>query len=393
MKVCLLFLLLPLVLAGQERQKLVFRFDQCALDEENQFVSPLVLASAGLCDCGLESDALRLDQQSVSLSAEVDTTFYGNFSLGFSVLLESGPGTTDLVSKMSFCNADTSMNIVYQSDDSIFVCTFQQGFDKIVQLVGKADVQSCWQQLVIVRSDGKLRLFVNGRLRDERNTSYILRLNNRQPLRFNASPCPSVVRAKGLLDQVFLANYPMNITEVASELILQDQILTPDTLIFLGASVSLRAVSDCATRVQWTPLSYLTSADILQPTATPPSEIQYVLSMQNAFCRATDTVLIRVVDTSQSDCSKLHLPTAFTPNGDEVNDQFFISNNYLVERLHYFDILDRNGGLMVRITDPKAGWDGSLQGTLLNPGSYLYRIAYTCKGRDYKTKGSVFLLR
>ncbi|MGB5026315.1 MAG: T9SS type B sorting domain-containing protein, partial [Saprospiraceae bacterium] len=92
-------------------------------------------------------------------------------------------------------------------------------------------------------------------------------------------------------------------------------------------------------------------------------------------------------------CSQLRLPTAFSPNNDQINDVFFISNNYIIETLHYFDIIDRNGSLMVRYQDPKSQWDGSWNGKELTPGTYYYRISYSCKNEDYKVKGSFFLLK
>ena len=127
--------------------------------------------------------------------------------------------------------------------------------------------------------------------------------------------------------------------------------------------------------------------------ATPIKETRYVLKMQNVFCLATDTVLVRVVDTAKSDCNLLNLPTAFTPNDDQLNDRFYISNNYLIQTLQYFDILDRNGGIIYQINSPNDSWDGNWNGDQLNTGTYYYRIAYTCKGNIYKKTGSVFLLR
>ncbi|MBK8955953.1 MAG: T9SS type B sorting domain-containing protein [Saprospiraceae bacterium] len=389
----LLLLFLPLCLGAQERKKLLFHFENCSLEEQNKFVTPLLTGAPPICDCGLEDEALELNGQSIELAVENDTMFYSDFSFGFAVQLEPGIGTIDILSKMKSCNADTSLSIVYQFSDSTFVCSFQQGFDKIVQLVGKADPSTCWQQLAVTRAGGQMRFFINGLLKDVKNNSFILRLNNKQNLKFNASPCVFAARSKGRIDQIFVANYPMNSTEVNDEYLIQDQILTPDTLIFLGGSFQLRTIADCATSVQWQPSAGLSSTMINNPIASPQQEQHYQFTIQNEFCTATDFVFVRVVDTSQTDCSKLSLPTAFSPNDDQLNDRFFISNNFLIESLQYFDILDRNGGIIQRFTQASDSWDGNWNGNKLNPGTFFYRIAYTCKGKSYKTKGSVFLMR
>lgn len=393
MRKFLILLLVPLSLWSQERKKLLFTLNQCDLNEQNRFVPELQVVATPVCDCGLEFEALELQDQRISIQGVQDTLFYSDFSIGFSVLVEPGTGNIDLLSKMKSCNADTSLSIVYQHRDSTFVCSFQQGFDRIVQLVGKSDQSACWQQLAVVRSGGQFRLFINGQLKDEKNNGFIIRLNNKQPLTFNGSPCIFTGKTRGLIDQIFLANYAMNSVEVNEEILLQDQILTQDTLIFLGGSARFRSISDCATSVQWTPSTGLNADNVLNPVATPIKETRYVLKMQNVFCLATDTVLVRVVDTAKSDCNLLNLPTAFTPNDDQLNDRFFISNNYLIQTLQYFDILDRNGGIIYQINSPNDSWDGNWNGDKLNTGTYYYRIAYTCKGNIYKKTGSVFLLR
>lgn len=393
MRSILLLILIPLLGFAQERKKLLFNFENCNLQEQNQFVTPLQLSTQASCVCGLENESLDLNNQTIELMVENDTMFYSDFTIGFSIQLQPGFGTIDILSKMKSCNADTSLSIIYEYDDSTFVCSFQQGFDKIVQLVGKADPSSCWQQLAVTRSSGQLRFFINGVLKDVKNNSFILRLNNKQNLKFNASPCIFASKAKGIIDQIYVANYAMNSSEVNSEYITQDQILTNDTLIFLGGSVQLRALANCATSVLWQPSTGLTSTNIENPIASPQQDQLYIFKIQNQFCAATDTVLIRVIDTSKTDCSQLRLPTAFSPNDDQLNDRFFISNNYLIESLQYFDIFDRNGGVVHKITNATDSWDGNWNGNKLNPGTFFYRIAYTCKGQSYKTKGSVFLLR
>ncbi len=386
------FILLNSQFAGAQT-KWLYTFNSCSEEEQNKLAPALQFSAVPLCDCGLENDALELNNQSVSLPLELDTFFFSDFSLGFSVLLEPGSGNLDLLSKMNVCNADTSMSVIYQSKDSTFVCSFQQGFDKIVQLVGKADPSRCWQEVMLVRSNGQFRLFINGKLKDESFSGFIVRLNNKRPVRFNASPCSFVSRSKGFLDHLLFFNYALNSTQVLDEYQQQDEILTPDTLIFLGASFVLRAKADCANQVSWQPSTGLSSNQILNPIASPVQETRYRIEIQNRFCRANDEILIKVIDTSKSDCNLLSLPTAFTPNGDNLNDLFGISNSYLVEKLEYLDIIDRNGGLMVRLNQASDQWDGSWKGSKLNPGTYYYRVSYTCKGKEYQKQGSFFLLR
>lgn len=386
-------LFLPLLLPAQQKLKFSYTFNQCSLTELSQQTNPASTSKAPVCICGLENEALELNSQVFSLPIQADTFFYGDFSLGFSIAIQPGIGNFDILSKMKNCNADTSFMIVYQSKDSTFVCSLQQGFDKYIQLVGKADAGQCWQQIVLTRTAGQFRLFINGDLKDEQSSNFILRLNNNVPISFNGSPCNFASKINGLLDNVYVTNYSLNSSQVKSEQFLQDQILTSDSLIFAGSSFTMRSESNCATNIQWTPSGGLSSTSILNPVASPLQTTKYFLNVKHGFCSATDSVLIKVIDTSKIDCSQLRLPTAFSPNSDQVNDVFFISNNYIIESLHYFDIFDRNGSLIVRYEDPKSQWDGTWNGKVLTPGTYYYRISYACKNVDYKVKGSFFLLK
>jgi gliding motility-associated-like protein len=385
-------LLLPLTLVAQ-KQKLYYQFNQCQLSEKSKQYPDLVATNPTVCTCGLEQEAIRLQNQVLILPTEIDTFFYADFSFGFAISVDQAAGNLDILSKMRSCNNDTSWSIIYQAKDSLFVCNMQQGFDKIVQLSGKADPTKCWQQIMITRSSGQIRFYVNGEKKDESNENFILRLNSKVPVRFNNSFCSFVTPVQGKLDQLIISNFAMNATEVQQEYLLQDEILTQDTLIFLGGSFQIRAVSDCAASIRWNPATGLSSATTLEPVASPVSQTRYYLNLQIENCKAVDSILVKVIDTSTVDCSALRLPTAFTPNDDNLNDRFFISNNYLIEKLSYFDIMDRNGSLIIRFTDPKDAWDGSWNGTALIPGTYYYRIGYSCKNTEYTKKGSVFLMR
>ena len=77
----------------------------------------------------------------------------------------------------------------------------------------------------------------------EVNTNFLIRLDNKQPLRFNASACSfqNFTTYKSLLDNVVIAEYALRRNEILDFYSPQQDIITEDTLIFLGASVDLIA--------------------------------------------------------------------------------------------------------------------------------------------------------
>jgi gliding motility-associated-like protein len=110
-------------------------------------------------------------------------------------------------------------------------------------------------------------------------------------------------------------------------------------------------------------------------------------------CAAYDTLRITVVDPKNQPCDDVFMPNAFTPNGDENNQTFGISNPYTIGELVEFEILDRWGGKIFTTKDPFVQWDGTVSGNLVMPGQYLYRVRYNCQGKEKNRIGSFLLLQ
>lgn len=103
-------------------------------------------------------------------------------------------------------------------------------------------------------------------------------------------------------------------------------------------------------------------------------------------------------ETSQSNEScvnfppTLYVPTAFTPNGDGLND-YFSSFGEFVERFR-LDIYDRWGKLLYSSTDVNQGWDGNLDGVGVPEGTYVYKVEVVgYNGAVLHKEGSVTLIR
>ncbi len=91
----------------------------------------------------------------------------------------------------------------------------------------------------------------------------------------------------------------------------------------------------------------------------------------------------------------LFIPSAFSPNGDGVNDKFTFKMSG-ISRM-YMEIYNRWGEIVYSSANPYDGWDGSHQnrGEILPPGVYTYIFIGTIKdgGKEHVAKGHVTLLR
>lgn len=86
------------------------------------------------------------------------------------------------------------------------------------------------------------------------------------------------------------------------------------------------------------------------------------------------------------------IPTAFTPNGDGLNDLFKVQANF-VPNTFEMSIFNRKGELMFLTQDMGIGWDGQFHGQTLPSGVYVCIIKYTDReGKMQKKQGQVMLL-
>jgi len=89
----------------------------------------------------------------------------------------------------------------------------------------------------------------------------------------------------------------------------------------------------------------------------------------------------------------VYVPTAFSPNGDGVNDVFRAAVNDYVTNFS-MRVFCRWGQQIFESRNPDNGWDGTFKGVYQDPGAYLYVVTYTdSKGQDMKQHGTLVLVR
>ena len=172
-----------------------------------------------------------------------------------------------------------------------------------------------------------------------------------------------------------------------------DKILTSDTTIFEGDAFQIRVGPTCTNDVQWTPSVGLDDASIIRPIANPVNTTTYEIELDHGICVATDTIRVSVLLEENIDCEMLLLPTAFTPNGDDLNDGYGISNDFIIEDLTRFEIFDRWGLKLFDSVDKAEMWDGTFKGETMMPGTYIYKIEYSCMDNNFQKTGSFNLWR
>lgn len=351
-------------------------------------------------DCGVIGDALVLDgvDDAVNFAGALNLEFNRiDFSISFFIKPTSLSGTQDIISKFLNCDGNNGFAIRYVPFNQTITAILSENPSKAVLLSAPLSPDLCWQHVAVVRDGTEFYLHINGERVDEGRTSSRADIESTATLSIADSPCVGTtdVRYKGFLDEVRVYNRALTKAEVKELYIKPDDILTLDTLIVLGDDVNINISETCATDFNWSPVEGVGDPKVPNTSIAPPitGEVTYYLNFIDGQCAARDSVVIRVVSPDELDCTEIFLPNAFTPNGDNLNDTYGISNPFVVESLVSFEIFDRWGNRVFFTDDPLGRWDGSYQSEKVNPGNLLYRIIYTCRGEELKKTGSVMLLR
>lgn len=161
-----------------------------------------------------------------------------------------------------------------------------------------------------------------------------------------------------------------------------------DTSIVEGEPLSLLATGGVT--YLWTPGTWLNNPGIPNPVSSPNGNILYTVTGTDAAgCRGTDTIRVTVYELDPD----MYVPTAFTPNGDGIND---IIRPILLgmRKLNYFKIFNRYGELVFETREMGKGWNGIFKGKALDMASFVWMAeGLTFKNQTRQKKGSVILIR
>jgi gliding motility-associated-like protein len=143
------------------------------------------------------------------------------------------------------------------------------------------------------------------------------------------------------------------------------------------------------TQYQWSPASGLNDANSQNPIVMVSANITYtVVAATPEGCKGKDSVRLKVFSVTD-----IYVPNAFSPNGDGHND-ILKAIPAGIRDFKYFAVFTRWGQKVFQSAAPDRGWDGTVNGKLQPPGTYIW----TAVGVDYlghvvQRNGTVILVR
>lgn len=159
-----------------------------------------------------------------------------------------------------------------------------------------------------------------------------------------------------------------------------------DTFLCENNSLLLNAFSAHA--------EYLWQDGSQQPEFEVTEPGQYEVTLSNPCGTAQDNIEINF-----GSCNEVYLPNAFSPNGDGVNDYFYVQTSSRVAEVLTIQIFNRWGGIVFERSnllpnDISSGWNGKAGNEHTPIGVYAYRLeVLLVNGETNWFSGDVLLLR
>lgn len=134
----------------------------------------------------------------------------------------------------------------------------------------------------------------------------------------------------------------------------------------------------------------LTDTTYVDDTPDPNNQFIHYELIANANTAGLAVSVANAVDVTRS--SNLYYPTAFTPNGDNLNDTFSVKGQY-IDKMN-MQIFDRWGALIFTASQKDGKWDGSRDSKPMPPSTYIWRVEITdLAGHTYSQEGTIALIR
>ena len=180
-------------------------------------------------------------------------------------------------------------------------------------------------------------------------------------------------------DSVFVNVFPNSVINT---------VWVSDTIVFRGEQITIEVLTP--DQINWE--DFLSQEK--KQNAYPNTSKCYLFEVYNDFnCNIKDSVCIIVKDVF-CDTEKIKIPNAFSPNGDNVNDTYFIQDEEGVVTNFKLEIFNRLGQKVFYSTSISNTWNGTFNGEELNPQVFDFYLQLECiGGKELFHSGNITLIR
>lgn len=357
------------------------------------------VSGAPVYSCGVSGNAMRLNGEDdyVDFIGNVNTYFRGNssFSINFYFRATGLTGTHDIIGKRQTCGINNYFSIKFTPSTRLLSIDVAESADRTFSIRERLNPNQCWYMLTLTKDRNTVKVYIDAEEIFSEAYTGLFETDNAAPLALANGPCLGLTdrRFEGFIDELRIYNRAITSSDVQLLYTFPEQIIPRDTVVYKGFEFTPRKGTTCAEIVSWNPVTGVAEPDEWNTVLSPDDTITYLVTNLLDGCLSVDTFTVLVIDAEALPCKELFMATAFTPNGDGINDSYGLSNPFNLDEMRMFQIFDRWGSLIFESTDRFAKWDGTFQGRLLEPNSFVYRIQYICNEELITQNGEFLLMR
>jgi gliding motility-associated-like protein len=225
--------------------------------------------------------------------------------------------------------------------------------------------------------------------------NYNWTFNNGGPGSTLKDPLPVIYTIVGKTDVTLILtalgceNDPDTITKQITCNVQQPGIRYRDVTVPQGSSQFIHVRDSIGNIFNWRPQLQLSRYDARYTEFFAVDDVKYMIDISDIHtCVTIDTMQMLVLKKPG-----FYLPTAFTPNGDGLNDEV---QPYLIgmKGLKSFSVFNRWGNLIFYTTTYGKKWNGKFQGVEQNPGVYVWILEfYNSDNKKVTERGTITLIR
>jgi gliding motility-associated-like protein len=172
-----------------------------------------------------------------------------------------------------------------------------------------------------------------------------------------------------------------------------------DVMVDANKPTQLNA-RDAGVGFEWAPPTGLDNPSSATPVVTTDTNREYTVTITSENgCVTTDTVMVTVkgevpgpMPPPATDKKLIAVPTAFTPDGNNVNDRLRPLGK--ISSIDYFRVFNRWGQMLYQTSVIGEGWDGRFKGVEQPSDTYTWLFSgKTTDGQPVKLSGKSILIR
>ncbi|HRQ28896.1 MAG TPA: gliding motility-associated C-terminal domain-containing protein [Saprospiraceae bacterium] len=159
---------------------------------------------------------------------------------------------------------------------------------------------------------------------------------------------------------------------------IQLQLYADKNNIYPGEQVRLTAGISASNEIdviQWLPIDFIFVSGVFEQLVAPLETTTFSLYVKDTQgCDAESSITVLVKEKPD-----IYIPNIFSPNGDQINDRFFVQGKPDIGNVALMEVFDRWGNRVfysenLLLNDYATAWDGSFNGSRVTQGVYTYHI-------------------